>query len=88
MLKKLDLKPVKPEADSPLFSTPFLFAEAPAGFSGNQIEVGRNILYSTASYARSWAGKAASGNASRSDIRSSHEWGLNLISLGLQQAGR
>ena len=88
MLKKLDLKPVKPDDDSPVFSTPFLFAQAPAGFSGNQIEVGKNILYSTAAYARSWAGKAASGVASRSDIRSAHEWGLNLISLGLKQAGK
>ena len=88
MLKKLDLKPAKPKADSPLFSTPFLFAEAPAGFSGNKIEVGKHILYSTAGYARSWAGKAASGAPSRSDIRSAHEWGLNLISLGLKQAGR
>jgi len=88
MLKKLALKPVKPDADSPLFSTPFLFAEAPAGFSGNQVEVGRNIFYSTACYARSWAGKAASGNASRSDIRTSHEWGLNIIYSILQQAGR
>jgi hypothetical protein len=88
MFKKLELKLAKPKADSPLFSSPFLFAEAPAGFSGNQVEVGKGVLYSTAGYARSWAGKAASGVASRSDIRSTHEWGLNLISLGLKQAGK
>ena len=88
MLKKLDLKPVKPDGDSFLFSTPFLFAEAPVGFSGNKVEIGRNILYSTAGYARSWAGKVATGVASRSDIRSFHEWGLNLINYGLEQAGR
>lgn len=87
MLKKIDLNPVKPDDDSPLFSTPYLFAEAPVGFSGNQIEVGKNIVFSTAAYARSWAGKASTGVASRSDIRSAHEWGLNLLNYGLKQAG-
>lgn len=87
MFKKLKLTPAKPDPSSPLFSMPFLFAEAPPGFSGNQVQVGKHILYSTAGYARSWAGKAASGVASRSDIRTAHEWGLNLISLGLKQAG-
>jgi hypothetical protein len=87
MFKKLKLNPGKPASDIPLLYMPYLFAGFPAGPSGDKVEVARHLLYSTAGYALSWAGKAAKGLVSRSDIRSAHEWGVNLIRFSLEQDG-
>jgi len=87
LLDKLKLK-VKPlDKKDALLSEPFLFTSSPSGFSGNQVKVGKQVIYSTAGYALAWAGQTTSGASSRTDIRSAHEWGVNLISHCLTKVG-
>ena len=86
-LKKLNFAPIKPGKNSSLFSKPFLFTGIPAGVSGDMVQVDGHLLFSSAGYALSWAGKTASGKSERSDIRSAHEWGVNLVHYLLDQKG-
>lgn len=86
LLKKLKRNPAPLDKKNPLLTAPFLFATPPAGFSGNQVEVGNQIVYSAAGYSLAWSGWSASGVSSRSDIRSAHEWGINLIYYCMEKA--
>jgi len=71
------LKPISKNSD--LLTMPFLFAEIPSGASGKAVLADKLVLFSNAAYSLSWCGKGSDG-ATRSDIRSAHEWGINLIS--------
>jgi len=81
MLEKLGqrLAPIK-ESDE-ILSKPFLFGAAPEGASGNQILLGKQAIYSTAGYGLAWNGNINGTSMARSDIRSAHEWGVNMISF-------
>jgi len=81
LLDKLKLAPQKQEA---LFKEPFLFAEPPAGFDGNHVQVWEQVIYSTSAYGLSWAGLTGTGMSSRSYIRTAHEWGVNLLKYCLK----
>jgi hypothetical protein len=86
LLRKLKRNATPIDGKSPLLTAPFLFATPPAGFSGNQVEVGKQVVYSAAGYSLAWSGRSASGVSSRSDIRSAHEWGTNLIYYCMEKA--
>ena len=79
LLDKLTLLPADADKKALLFTEPFLFAEPPAGFSGNHVQVWKQVVYSTGAYGLAWAGLAGTGISSRSYIRSAQEWGVNLI---------
>ncbi len=68
----------------PMLESPFLFAAPPQGGVGNQVSRGSQIIYSTAGYMLAWGGKISGG---RVDIRSAHEWGINLLNACLPQPG-
>ncbi len=78
-LKKLKQTPKKLGKDTHLLSSPFLFGALPDGFAGNHVETADQTLYTTAAYSLGWNGRTQSGSSSRADIRSAHEWGINLI---------
>ena len=78
-LKKLKQSPKKLGKNTTLLNTPFLFNAPPEGFAGNQVEKANQTLFSTAAYSLGWSGHTKSGSLSRADIRSAHEWGINLI---------
>ena len=78
-LKKLNLTPKKPGKNTSLLSAPFLFSALPDGFVSSHVEEAKQALYSTAAYSLAWGGRSKSGALSRADIRSAHEWGINLI---------
>jgi hypothetical protein len=80
----VSLKPIA-EYDS-ILKTPFLFNAPPEGNQGNRVLLGKRVIYSNARYALAWGGKVLGGTGSRSDIRSAHEWGINLIYFCAQLA--
>ena len=55
LLDKLKLLPVDAVKKAALFMDPFLFAEPPAGFSGSQVQVWEQVVYSTGAYGLAWA---------------------------------
>jgi hypothetical protein len=73
-----DLEPV--DASSILLTKPFLFTSPPEGYNGNQVEIDPQVIYTTAGYRSAWAGKKGEEKLSRADIRTAHEWGVNMIS--------
>jgi hypothetical protein len=81
VFKNLEISLSAVEASSDLLQEPFLFTAPPEGSLGHQVQVGKRVIYSTAGYSQAWAGSMAPEHASRSDIRSAHEWGLNLLHL-------
>ncbi|MCP4142895.1 MAG: DUF4159 domain-containing protein [Chloroflexi bacterium] len=78
-LKKLKQTPKKLAKNTTLLNTPFLFNAPPDGFAGSHVEKASKALFSTAAYSLGWSGRVKSGSLSRADIRSAHEWGINLI---------
>jgi hypothetical protein len=85
----LGLAPKPLAGDDPLLADPFLFAAPPPGYHGNEVFRLGKALYSTAGYGIAWGGKLEGGSkstasASRADIRSAHEWGINLIHSFMQ----
>ena len=84
-LKKLSQSPKKLGKNAALLNAPFLFAALPDGFVGNHVEEAQQALYSTAAYSLAWRGVSKSGALSRADIRSAHEWGINLIHYCLKK---
>ena len=72
-----ELKPIQPGDD--LLMEPFFFVSPPEGINGNHVLCDTQVIYSAAGYSLSWAGKTNQGTLARSEIRSSHEWGVNLI---------
>lgn len=80
-LKKLGQKPKKMPKDATLLSVPYLFGALPAGKYAAHVEMMDNVLYSAAAYSLGWRGT----KMSRADIRSAHEWGINLLHFCLQK---
>jgi hypothetical protein len=72
------VKPIK--GGNEILIQPFLFADPPEGASGNQVLVAQQVIYSTAGYSLAWNGKIKRTLMARNDIRSVHEWGINLVS--------
>jgi len=71
---------VKPLGEMhPLLETPYLFARIPNGNRGNDVKVSAAAIYSTSGHCLAWAGRISGAAGSRSDIRDSHEWGLNVL---------
>jgi hypothetical protein len=83
LIGKLKRKVVPIKEASPILSSPFLFAAPPDGAKGNQVTLDKQLIYSTAGFGLAWTGKSNGVSMSRSDIRSVHEWGLNMISYCL-----
>ena len=74
-------------AGDELLSTPFLFNVPPSGASQAQVLRDKQIIYSNAGYSLAWAGKMPTEHNTRADIRSAHEWGINIIHHCLSQVG-
>jgi hypothetical protein len=87
MFEKLEISLEPVEAQHPLLTAPYLFNAPPEGALGNQVKLGGRVIFSTAGYSLAWGGTLAAGHASRADIRSAHEWGLNLLHYSLQPQG-
>lgn len=87
LLGLLQRSPAALPAGSPLLEEPYLFAAPPDGVGGNGVLLAGPVIYSTAAYSLAWAGRSAQGPAARADIRSAHEWGINLLRYSLKAAG-
>jgi hypothetical protein len=74
-----------PENTSVL-KAPYVFNAPPAGNQGSQVLLGKCVVFSTARYSLAWSGNLGGGPASRADIRSATEWGVNLIEYCLKGA--
>ena len=81
MFEKLELTLAPVEAQHPILTSPFLFNAPPAGALGNQVQLGERVIFSNAGYSLAWGGTLVpgGGHASRAEIRSAHEWGLNML---------
>jgi hypothetical protein len=66
-------------ADDDLLSAMFLFSKPPHGASDGQVLRDQQIIYSDSGYSHAWGGKLLSDHDTRADIRSVHEWGINII---------
>lgn len=84
LLNDLGAKPKAVEPKSILMEIPFMFAAPPAGSQEGQVMASGKLVYSSAGYSLLWAGKQLSGTPTRSDIRSAHEWGINMLSYLLK----
>lgn len=84
LFEKLEVKLSPLGSDSVILNEPFLFNTPPEGASGHQVLAGKQVIYSTAGYSLAWSGSLPAGHASRADIRSAHEWGLNMIHFAVQ----
>ena len=87
ILEKLELKVSDVEAPHALLAEPYLFNSAPQGALGKTVRSGTQVIFSSAGYSLSWNGESSSGPASRAEIRSAHEWGLNLLHYCIQRSG-
>ena len=85
LFEKLDVKLAPLSSDSAILKEPYLFMKPPQGALGDQVMVSRQVIYSTAGYCLAWNGDLTPEHASRSDIRSAHEWGMNLIQFAIQR---
>lgn len=79
LFEKLGRKLAPLAATASLLESPFLFAAPPPGAQGNNLQVGKQVIFSNAGYSLAWAGKLPFESRTRADIRSAHEWGINLI---------
>jgi len=86
LFDKLGRKLAPLAANASVLEAPFLFAAPPPGAQGSNIQVGKQVLFSSAAYSLAWAGKLPFESRSRADIRSAHEWGVNLIQYCLRIA--
>lgn len=68
-----------------LLTTPFLFNTPPRGFNPAHLSHDKQILYSRAAYSLAWTGQLLPEHRTRADIRSAHEWGVNIISWLLHE---
>ncbi len=75
------------EDSSSILTKPYLFHSPPDGINGNQVLLDSQVIYTTAGYSLTWTGKAGEAPMSRSDIRTVHEWGLNILIYCLQNKG-
>ncbi len=83
LLTQLNRTLAPPEDDGNLFTRPFLFTSPPAGINGNQCRLDDQVIYSTAGYSLAWTGVNGETRLTRSEIRSLHEWGLNMLMYSL-----
>lgn len=75
---KISLKPVHKQ--HPLLSSPWHFAEAPAGFSKEgDLQAKDRVVVSSLNYGRLWFGELDEGVPSREAMRSAMEFGQNLV---------
>jgi hypothetical protein len=79
LLEKLNrtLAPISGEGS--LLTTPHLFTSPPEGLRGNQVMLDSQVIYTNAGYSLAWAGGTGEVQLSRSDIRTAHEWGQNML---------
>jgi len=84
LFASLKINPQPLKADDPILAEPFLFSTAPRGYLGSEVYRFGKTVYSTAGYGSAWNGKFQDGNSPRADIRSSHEWGINMIHFLMQ----
>jgi hypothetical protein len=85
VFETLDVKLSPMDASHPILTVPFLFTAPPPGALGNQVQVNGRVIFSTAGYSLAWGGASSSGQASRADIRSAHEWGINFLHYCIRQ---
>ena len=88
MLESLGVEVSPVQRESPLLTTPHLFAVPPAGFETEQnseLLVGKGVILSTYDYGCLWQGEQRQGAPSRADIRAAYEWGNNLIDYVLNR---
>ncbi len=76
LFEKLELNLQPLSADDSLLTTPHLFPPASLALLWRD----KGVIYSTGGFSPAWTGKDA---ATRSDIRSAHEWGMNLLTACL-----
>jgi hypothetical protein len=81
LLSQLGIGLQRAPEDSPLYRQPYLFGELPEGPGGNQVSFGEGIIFSQGQYALGWNGRGMA----RADIRSAHEFGLNLLQYCLEK---
>jgi Domain of unknown function (DUF4159) len=65
-----------------LLTTPNLFAALPPGYETQgkpRLQEGGGVIFSTYDYANLWQGERRGGPASREEIRTAHEFGINLL---------
>jgi len=82
----LTLTPI--EKEHALFRSPYLFAEAPAGFETQgtpQLKQADGILMSNYDFGCIWRGERRGRAAQRGELRDAHEWGANLIFWAAQE---
>ena len=84
LFEKLELKLSPLEPGSVILKEPFLFNTPPEGAFGHQVMSDKQVIYSTAGYSLAWGGDLPKEHASRADIRSAHEWGLNMIHFAVR----
>jgi hypothetical protein len=81
VLSQMNLTLEKASESSALYRTPHLFGVAPEGPGGSQVSIGKQVVLSQGQYALAWTGSGMN----RSDIRSAHEFGANLIHFCLAE---
>jgi hypothetical protein len=79
LLEKLNRKLEPIEDNHSILTGPFLFSLPPEGINGNQVLLDPQVIFTTAGYSSTWTGKTGDVQLSRSDIRTAHEWGLNMV---------
>jgi len=76
LFEKLEANLQPLPAEDALLTTPYLFPSASLALLWRD----KQIIYSTGGFSPAWSGKSTS---SRAEIRSAHEWGMNLITACL-----
>ena len=84
LFEKLEVKLAPLGSDSAILKEPFMFITPPEGATGHQVLTSKQVVYSTAGYSLAWGGTLPKEHSSRADIRSAHEWGLNMIHFAVQ----
>jgi hypothetical protein len=73
-----DVKDISNE--HPLLRKPYLFASPPDGYiKEGVLKIDRGMIFSSYNYGRLWNGECSDHTPSRAEIRTSMEWGTNLI---------
>jgi hypothetical protein len=80
LFEKLERKLQPLPAYDALLTSPYLFNTPPGG----QVLRDKLVIYATGGFSPAWSGKNA---ASRAEIRSAHEWGINLLNACLNRSG-
>ncbi len=78
LFEKLGLDLQALPVDDALLTTPYLFTAPPVG----QVTRGKQVICSLGGFSPAWSGKTS---ANRADIRSAHEWGINLLTACLDR---